>query len=591
MVSASPLKWTLSSRTGDNAEASCRTPSSEVNLKNVSAQDLVLFNRAKSKEVASFLPSSAVRRCLDDEEAREAFGSGRILKARWVLTWKPVTPDEHQEAVHDQLNNPTKRAKARIVLLGFQHPSLLERDFKTSAPVISTLGRHMIYMASAIHQWKLQGLDLASAFLQTEPTAADNQLYTYGVPELRAVLGAPEDSCLRILRNIYGSTAAPRGLWLSLNEKLTSLGGHVVRGERRLWAWYSRHEKDPHGDHPRLIGLMGGHVDDFHKIGDESSAEWNEVCRLIDTAYQWGTMKQGSYRHAGSDVHTVVDKSGNFNIVVDQNSYVEGLMDIDIDANRLREQDVLRPSEVAACRAALGALQWLAVQSQPLLTARCILLLSEVTTAGTLEHAREIQAMIAECRAQATSLEFVKFDDTSHWSEVVFVGVGDQAHNNRCKGESAGGFVILASSPACKAGHVCRMSLLAWRTWKLKRRAVGSNDAEVQAILETEDVLFRCRLLWAEIHGAGLKIQSLRGLDMVDLVDLGDALTKKRLDSRLGLQRFLQSWKWAINFDPTFTAAKKNKKTGKTALARLDAHQTKSESFCLPVQHVRRASM
>ncbi|CAK9105955.1 unnamed protein product [Durusdinium trenchii] len=176
-------------------------------------------------------------------------------------------------------------------------------------------------------------------------------------------------------------------------------------------------------------------------------------------------------------------------IVVDQNSYVEGL------TNRLREQDALRPSEVAACRTALGALQWLAVQSQPLLTARCNLLLSEVTTAGTLEHAREIQAMIAECRAQATSLEFVKFDDISHWSEVVFIGMGDQAHNNRSKGESTGGFVILASSPACKAGHVCRMSLLAWRTWRLKRRAVGSNDAEVQAILETEDVLFRCRLL------------------------------------------------------------------------------------------------
>ena len=214
--------------------------------------------------------------------------------------------------------------------------------------------------------------------------------------------------------------------------------------------------------------------------------------------------------------------------------------------------------------------------------------------------------MIAECRAQATSLEFVKFDDISHWSEVVFIGMGDQAHNNRSKGESTGGFVILASSPACKAGHVCRMSLLAWRTWRLKRRAVGSNDAEVQAILETEDVLFRCRLLWAEIHGAGLKIQSLRGFDMVDAMeeivrrvhgvlctdsrggfdavevnespllglanlrsalqafqllrdhlkrtgcelrwvasdyDLGDALTKKRLDSRLGLQRFLQSWK------------------------------------------------
>ena len=39
---------------------------------------------------------------------------------------------------------------------------------------------------------------------------------------------------------------------------------------------------------------MGGHVDDFHTRA--------QVRRLIETAYQWGTMKQGSYRHAGPDV-------------------------------------------------------------------------------------------------------------------------------------------------------------------------------------------------------------------------------------------------------------------------------------------------
>ena len=31
--------------------------------------------------------------------------------------------------------------------------------------------------------------------------------------------------------------------------------------------------------------------------------------------------------------------------------------------------------------------------------------------------------------------------------------------------------------------------MLTWRTWKLKRRAIGSNDAEVQSILEAEDVV------------------------------------------------------------------------------------------------------
>ena len=48
------------------------------------------------------------------------------------------------------------------------------------------------------------------------------------------------------------------------------------------------------------------------------------------------------------------------------------------------------------------------------------------------------------------------------------------------------------------------MNLLAWRNWKLKRKAIGSNDAEVQSILEAEDQNFRIRMLWSELHGAGL---------------------------------------------------------------------------------------
>ena len=212
-----------------------------------------LFVRAKGKEVNSFLKNAAVRKCMDDKEASEAFGSGRILKARWVLTWKNVAPDERQEALQDMSENKntvvnadaTKRAKARIVLLGFQHPSLLDRNFKTSAPVISSLGKNLIYTASTLHQWELQGLDLATAFLQTMPTEADDKLYTTGVPELCEALQAPPGSVLRILRNIYGSTTAPRGLWLSLNKTLCELGGVPTLGERCLWCWYSKHRRDP----------------------------------------------------------------------------------------------------------------------------------------------------------------------------------------------------------------------------------------------------------------------------------------------------------------------------------------------------------
>ena len=413
-------------------------------------------------------------------------------------------------------------------------------------------------------------------------------------------------------------------------------------------AWYSKHEVDPITGNPRLLGLMGGHVDDFHQIGDESSPEWQGGA----THRHWGSKKRGSCRHAGSDMHTIEEKDGGFRIQVDQSFYVEGLADISIDPQRLREQGPLAPHEINARRTALGALQWLAVQSQPLITARCNLLLSEITTAGTLESAREIQAIINECRAQATCLEFSRFDDCESWEQVVFVGMGDQAHSNREKGGSTGGMVILASSPKCLDGAVSKMSLLAWRTWKLKRRAVGSNDAEVQSILETEDVLFRSRVLWAELHGAGRHVASTRGFDMVDAMesvarlvkgilrtdsrggfdaievsespllgltnlraalqafqlrdnlrrtgctlrwvasdyDLADGLTKKRPEARIGLERFLKSWLWAVAFDASFTAAKKNKRQGRTAVKKIDdfessgQNESKTQKGFLPVQ-------
>ena len=74
--------------------------------------------------------------------------------------------------------------------------------------------------------------------------------------------------------------------------------------------------------------------------------------------------------------------------------------------------------------------------------------------------------------------------------------------------------------------------------------------------------------------------------------DLADALTKKRSECRLGLQRFLQTWEWAILFDPTFTAAKRNKRVGQSALDRfgpvanfLVDEELLTDEECLPVQH------
>lgn len=61
----------------------------------------------------------------------------------------------------------------------------------------------MLYLMACTHNWSLCGLDLATAFLQTQPTEADQNVWTSGVEELRQALDVPPSGIMKVLKNIY----------------------------------------------------------------------------------------------------------------------------------------------------------------------------------------------------------------------------------------------------------------------------------------------------------------------------------------------------------------------------------------------------
>ncbi len=161
-----------------------------------------MFSNAKNSEVSSFLRTAAVRRCLDEEELREAKHSGRILKSRWVLVWKSVPDESRGEALEDARPNPktthrkdgTKKAKARIVVLGYQPPDLLDPETSTTAPVQSQIMRHLSFQVVDQRKWTLEGLDMATASLQTGRSEENRKVWMEAVPELRQALHASRRS-------------------------------------------------------------------------------------------------------------------------------------------------------------------------------------------------------------------------------------------------------------------------------------------------------------------------------------------------------------------------------------------------------------
>eukprot|EP00435_Cladocopium_sp_Y103_P006371 s604_g2.t1 len=493
----------------------------EVRLEKLKPEHRELFRRAKLKEVNSFISNKAVRRCEDALEEQEARDSGRLMRCRWVLTWKP-TPDESlPEAEAEVLSKPgettftadgKKKAKARIVLLGFEHPDLLSEHYQTASPVQSVLTRNLSYQLVLQEGWEIEGLDLSTAFLQTLPTEESKKLWTTGVQELREALQLPTNGILRILKDFYGSTTAPRNLWKNIDGSLKALGAVRIVGDPCFWLWRvpltDEDRKQLGPDQQKLefktLGFMAGHVDDFHRAGDLRDERWLQIRSQIDAMYKWGQLKKNEYRHAGTDLCMTMDPTFGRCLTIDQSYYIEMLEDVQVDSQRFSlTQVTMSDKEISACRAAIGALQWVAVQTQPLACARCNLLLSELAGQPTMRVAQEIQELIKELRKSSTVLKFFRVPKVNHWTQMVIVGLGDQAHQNRPKGGSTGGLLIFLNNQDLAIGQPAPMILVTWKTWKLKRVSIGTNDAEVQALVETEDVLFRTRMLWAAINSAG----------------------------------------------------------------------------------------
>ena len=83
----------------------------------------------------------------------------------------------------------SSKAKARLVILGFEHPDLTDPEFRTAAPVMAQHSRSVLLQQSAFRRFRIESCDASSAFLQAAPVEEQRELLTPGVPTLAIALG------------------------------------------------------------------------------------------------------------------------------------------------------------------------------------------------------------------------------------------------------------------------------------------------------------------------------------------------------------------------------------------------------------------
>ncbi len=180
----------------------------EVQIKDLSNHEKALFDQAKDAELNCWMQTNALKAVL-----HQSLNPDQILRSRWVLTWK---------SLEDEQGKPDgRKAKARLVVLGFQDPQLTEvaRD----APTLTREARRTVLQTVASFAWILSFFDIKTTFLRGK--ADDKNPLAMEPPvELRRKMQLADDEVCALIGNAYGRVDAPLLLYKELTAQLKRLG-------------------------------------------------------------------------------------------------------------------------------------------------------------------------------------------------------------------------------------------------------------------------------------------------------------------------------------------------------------------------------
>ena len=442
----------------------------EVKMKELTKEDMQLFEEAKQKEVKSWLDTGAVCRIL-----RNRIPVDQVLRCRWILTWKDGETNSHLTNIGAS-TNAARKAKARIVVLGFEDPMLheIERD----SPTLTKLGRSLILQYAASQQWQIGSFDVKTAFLRGSEQN-DRILGIEPPPELRRQMGLKDEEICRLLKGAYGRADAPLLWFKELQKGLTELG-------------FSQSPFDPcvftlNDEEKNTIGLIGVHVDDGLCCGNDV---FHQKLKLLEQKYPFGSQKKTDFVFTGLHVQQHADMS----ISVDQTQYVKDISPIQIPWSRKQcPEDAITDTERQSLRAVIGSLLYASVNTRPDLGSRLSYLQGKINN-GQVKHLSEANKILHDAKAHANVQ--IRYQNIPI-KEIRFVAFSDASFASEKNHSSHQGMLIMAAHQCIGKNEISPVNPILWASRKIQKVAVSTLSAEAMALAGAVDTLAWVRLFWA----------------------------------------------------------------------------------------------
>ena len=279
---------------------SARRKRVEVSERKLTESDRKLFRKAKELELQSWLDHRVfdlVKKKFVDQE--------RVMRARWVLTWKS-----------------TGKAKARLCVLGFRDPDLTEvpRD----SPTLSAASEALIMQWVASHKYRLISRDIKTAFLSGDEDIRN--IFISPPDDVRQMLNLDHETVQRLRKAVYGLVSAPKKWWDRLKTSLLKHGFTSCALDPCAFVLQKS---------GKIHGVLGVHVDDVIGGGNET---FDRIMATVRKEFDFGAWDVGNIRFKGRQI----SQMPNGEIVCDMEQYKHELEQIDVSkADKTKLERVL----------------------------------------------------------------------------------------------------------------------------------------------------------------------------------------------------------------------------------------------------------
>ena len=407
----------------------------------------------------------------------------KCVSTRWVHTLKDVGGILHR--------------KARLVAKGFEEDCL--EEIQKNSPTCDKQSLRLILSIIAQKKWKINSIDIKTAFLQGERI----QREVFLKPPKEA--NAP-GKLWKLNKCVYGLADASLMWYERVKKTLLECGGKVSNVDPAIFYWH-----DTNG----LAGILAVHVDDFLWAGSKA---FETIIIRIRKMFNVGKEACNSFKYIGLELSQNDEK-----IILSQKDYTAMLKVVSVDKNR-EKTSPLSANEQSILRSKVGQLLWLSKQSRPDIAFDVTMLASRLHV-GTIEDIMTLNKIIRKVQAENVCLNFHDLG-----KDVELLLFSDASHGNLANDGSQGGHVVFLK------GKNGKINPVTWQSKKIRRIARSTMASEALALMDGIDCVTSIGMLLNELlYNNGKTIVPIKCY--VDNNDLFEAIHSKKDVSERRLRR------------------------------------------------------